>query len=1351
MPRFFEIAPREAASMDPQQRLALEVAWETLENAGCAPANLRGTKTGIFFGIASRDYSQLGLQMGAPELLDGHYALGVSHSVASGRISYLLGLEGPSVSLDTACSSSLVAVHLACQSLRTGDSTLALAGGINLMLVPETTALLSRLQMLSPEGRCKAFDAEADGFVRGEGCGMVALKLLSQAQSDGDRILAVIRGTAVNQDGASSSLTAPNGPSQANLIRQALANGGVLPGDVSYIEAHGTGTALGDPIELQALGEVYGAARPADKPLIVASLKTNIGHLEAAAGIAGFIKAVLTVGHAQIPPHLHLQRLTPHVRWKELRLTVPRILTRWDTGKNPRIAAASSFGYSGTNAHVVISEAPATDAVRRETGWPLQILAISAKSKSALEHLVRRYREYLGNHPEIDLRDFCFTANTGRSHFAHRACFLAADAESMQQHLAQFEVPASAVSNETRRMGFLFTGQGSQYGGMGRELYESSPVFREAIERCAAAWKQETGESLMEVLYPAEGAGSRMEQARYAQPALFAFEYALAELWRSWGIEPSVLLGHSLGEYVAAVVAGVFSMEDGLRLVCARARLMDTLTTAGAMRAISAPVERVRAEIAGWEKEVGIGVINGPESVVISGAAEAVNRIAVKLEAEGIRTRALQVTHAFHSPLLEPILEEFEQSARQVKYHAPRIRMISNLTGETARPEEIATPEYWRRHMRSTVQFHAGLLSALSTGCETFVEIGPQPHLITLSKSANNSPNLFWLPSARKGRSAWIDILGAVQTLYQQGAEIDWPALHRKSGHLVALPTYPFERQRYWFPKKTAPEHPSPDWQKNQDASESDSIAQLFYELDWVTVGADSTAAHDIEGTCILFGDDGDFTTSLSAALAKTGAPMATIQPGQVGAEQGQHPCEALLQTVMKQTISPVSDVFYVAPLPGNGPSAQPCLMEFEARMLGECLEITQALLRMDLEKTPRLWIITQGAQGAALSNVAQSTILGFARSLAAEHPELRVVRIDLDPSGSTSGEELLRCLRAAGVEQELVLRGKEMFAPRIRRVPQHGIEDSSIASIKKDGAYLVTGGLSGIGLEVAAWLAERGAAQVIVMGRRAANTEAEQVFRKMRDRGAVVSVCQGDVARDADVQAAIDQARSFALRGVFHCAGVLDDGALLQQNWDRFRRVLAPKLEGAHNLDRLTADLPLDHFVLFSSVASVLGSPGQTNYAAANAFLDAMAHDRRSRGLPALSINWGAWSETGFAVRNHTLERGSKIGLRGISTEDGLHALEMMLSGSSRSGDVCVGRLESIFFYWRCGFDASTLKRSASGLFRREASCSLVGEEAILAAAAGEGRSLYAAGLADAAAPGAGSIHAGPEPCARD
>jgi acyl transferase domain-containing protein/NADPH:quinone reductase-like Zn-dependent oxidoreductase/NADP-dependent 3-hydroxy acid dehydrogenase YdfG/acyl carrier protein len=1939
--RFFEIAPREAAGMDPQQRLALEVAWETLENAGYAPANLRGTKTGVFLGIANSDYGQLHFQANDPTLLDAHYASGVAHSIASGRISYVLGLEGPSVSLDTACSSSLVAVHLACQSLRTGDCTMALAGGVNLMLVPETTALLSRVHMLSPDGRCRAFDESANGFVRGEGCGFVALKTLAQARMDGDRVLAVLRGTAINQDGASSSLTAPNGPSQEALMRQALANGGVLAEEVSYVEAHGTGTALGDPIELQALGGVYGAARAQGETLIVGSLKTNVGHLESAAGIAGLIKVLLSLQHRQIAPHLHFERPTSHVRWDALRLAVPRKLMDWEgsqgTGKDKRIAAVSSFGFSGTNAHIVIAEAEPADTTRDEANWPVQLLAVSAKSDTALKALVGQYQHYLEEHP-ADLRDLCFTANTGRSHFSHRACFVAADAAEMRAQLAAFNVYPRTNSPSADRVCFLFTGQGSQYVGMGRELYASSAVFRAGIDRCAAAWLAETGESLIEVLYPAAGAASRMGEARCAQPALFAFEYAMAELWRSWGVEPGVVLGHSLGEYVAAVVAGVWSVEDGLKLVCARARLMDGLTAPGAMRSIVASVARVERAIAGLEGEVAIAAVNGPESVVISGAAAVVTRVAEELEAEGIRTRALEVTHGFHSPLLEPILEEFEACARQVTYHAPRIRMISNLTGRAAGAGEVATAAYWRNHMRQAVLFDAGLKTALDAGCTTFLEVGPQPHLLSLGKLTHTDSALAWLPSVRRGRSGWLDLLSSVQALYERGAEIGWKALQGRSGRPIELPTYPFDRVRHWLPKRavqgalsSTPEsgqrHPllgarlrspldeiqfasriGPDepaylgdhavggrrivpaaaylemalaaaqsigdaqgdraqdrstairgvtflrpcifdepqsmysvfrptesgssftihscsalsadadteWtlhvsgeigtgtaadalsggsqedleairtrcteesdssafyrmfeehgscfgarfrpiarivrapgealvefampaevtenadlyqihpialdgcfqaltavvslstedsgtiylpaaldelrllgdprrlavaharirntghghggsgespaadvladvvgfdrsgnvlvsarglamrpvrQQAGDTTKADPIADSFYEVDWVpheegssqagllpTAPAATAPAFDGHGTWVLFSGAGDVGRSLSVSLAAslTRSDRAWVRIEQEGSTRGDvfaasgevqlsfdpaSPAgyESVLQAIGQQASAPISDFVYVAhDAADDGLRLHPeRLMALEAETLGRCLQLSQALLRINLAKTPRLWIVTKGAQGPSLANISQSTLWGFGRAVAAEHSEMRVVRIDLDPARETDGEELMHAMRTAGAEDELVLRGREVYVPRLRPAAQRAslpdsdsgsgaaLDDAnvrltlatqgtldgmelvagtrvapkpgeveirvvaaglnfrdvlnvlgmykgktgplggecagvvvrvgegvtslqpgdevlaigqgcfarflttraemawrkparlsfeaavtvpvtfltavyaleSIAAIKagdsvlihagtggvglaaiqvaqragaivfatagsvekraylrsigvhhvmdsrsldfagetlaltqgrgvdvvlnslagsfidagfqtlapggrflelgvadirsqewsaslrpdvtyhpvnlapaleagdslvremlatifdqvqagalqplpraifslenahdafrymakashigrvvlcpakqtdremirKDAAYLVTGGLSGLGLAVAEWLGQSGAAQVLVMGRRPPTADAVELFRTMRGAGTVVTVCQGDVSSEADVATALGYAGAYPLRGVFHCAGVLDDGALLQQDWTRFQRTLAPKLDGVWALHRLTADAPLDHFVLFSSVASVLGSPGQTNYAAANAFLDAMAQYRHNHGLPALSINWGAWGETGAAVRHDVVQRGAKIGLRAMSTRDGLKMLEVLLADS--------------------------------------------------------------------------------------
>ena len=809
---FFGVSPREAVAMDPQHRLALEVAWQALENAGYSPAVLQDTPTGIFLGIGNHDYGRSALA--DIEHIDAYTGSGNSPAMVAGRLSYVLGLHGPSLAVDTSCSSSLVAVHLACQGLRAGECKLALAGGVNLILTPELNIALSKAHMMARDGHCKTFDEAADGYVRGEGCGIVVLKKLSDAISDGDRILSVIRGSAVNHDGRSGGLTAPNGPAQAAVIRAALEVAQVNPAEIGYLETHGTGTALGDPIEVETLASVMGSGRPADTPLVIGSVKTNIGHLESASGVAGLMKAVLALQHHAVPPSLHLKQKSSHIDWERLPIVVPTQVVDWNPPNGLRYAGVSSFGFSGTNAHVVLQEAPQAEHKRSADERSRHILTLSARTETALSELRERYAVALRATSTDVLADFCYTANFGRADFAHRMAVVGETSEQMASALEAAEnvVPAARIftgvveDGDVDRVCFLCTGQGSQYVGMGQELYSSSPVYRAAIERCAVAWKEQTGESLIEVLYPPATESGRahaergMKQARYAQASLYALEYGLAELWRSWGIEPSVVLGHSLGEYVAAVIAGIFSVEDGLRLVCARARLMDTLTQPGAMRSIGATAERVQQEIAGLESEVGIGVINGPESVVLSGLAGTVERVAKSLEADGIRTRALEVTHAFHSPLLEPILEEFESCARQVKYHAPRIRIISNLTGKTARADEMTTARYWREHMRRTVQFDAGLTAALETGCQTLLEIGPQPHLKALAVRSHASLESRIKISLRRQRNDWDHMLETLAIFYVDGHKIDWRGFDQgKQRTRRVLPTYPFERQRYWL------------------------------------------------------------------------------------------------------------------------------------------------------------------------------------------------------------------------------------------------------------------------------------------------------------------------------------------------------------------------------------------------------------------------------------------------------------------------------------------------------------------------------------------------------------------------
>ncbi len=818
-PLFFNISPREAERMDPQQRLFLEVAWEALENAGLATERLAGTQTGVFAAMAVVNYDQL-LYKNVADLtqISAYDGIGTTLSLASSRLSYLLDLKGPSLAVETACSSSLVAVHLACQSLRTGESNLCIVGGVNLILTPELNIVFSQAQMMSPDGRCKTFDADANGYVRGEGCGVVILKRLQDAIADNDHILAVIRGSAVNQDGLSNGITAPNGPSQQAVIRQALENAKVKPAEISYVEAHGTGTPLGDPIEVKSLKKVLMEDRQLDKPCYIGSVKTNIGHLESAAGIAGLIKVVLALQHREITPNLHLKQLNPYIRLQKTPLSIPTEKQEWTVEEGTRLAGISSFGFGGTNAHVILEEATTRvkEPIKEGLERPLQILTLSAKSDRALSELAQRYSNFLDAEPEVSLADICFTANSGRTHFERRLFAIADSATELQQSLQAFatgEVPVGITTNcltvgKPPQIAFLFTGQGSQYVGMGRELYETQPTFRQALDKCAAILNSYLDRPLLEVIYPADSSSSLIDQTQYTQPALFALEYALAQLWQSWDIKPTLMMGHSVGEYVAACLAGVFSLEDGLKLIAARGRFMQSLPQDGAMVSLLAEPERVIEAIQSYGGAVAIAAFNGARSVVISGKREPVFQVAEKFEAQGVKTKTLKVSHGFHSPLMEPMLEDFARVAKQITYSPPQIDLISNVTGELA-TAEIATPQYWCNHIRQPVKFAQGMTTLAQQDCEILLEIGAKPILLGMGRPCLSNLDVAQqedteyrlLPSLRPQKSDWQQMLASLGELYLQGIAINWQRFETDYPQLrrVVLPTYPFQRQRYWI------------------------------------------------------------------------------------------------------------------------------------------------------------------------------------------------------------------------------------------------------------------------------------------------------------------------------------------------------------------------------------------------------------------------------------------------------------------------------------------------------------------------------------------------------------------------
>jgi acyl transferase domain-containing protein/acyl carrier protein len=801
---FFGIAGREAQLMDPQQRLFLEVAWEALEFAGIPPTSLRGTRTGVFVGATTTDYLHLLQQRLSIDELDAYLVSGNSLNAIAGRVSYTLGLHGPAIAMDSACSSSLVALDRACRSVRDGESRLAIAGGVNLILTPEFLVSLARWGMLSPDGRCKTFDASADGFVRAEGCGVVLIKRLTDALSDGDRVLALIRGWAVNQDGPSSGFTVPNGLAQAGVMRDALSVAGVAPAAVGFVEAHGTGTALGDPIEMEAIASVYGEGRDMARPVLVGAVKSNVGHLESAAGVTGLIKTILALQHRQVPPNVHFREPTPHIPWSRIPVRVPTELQPWEPIGGRRLAGVSAFGISGTNAHLVLEEAPGQPHPETPRWRTPALLTISARSPAALDALALLYADRLEAEPPNDAVALGLASGAARAHLPLRLAVTGGDSVALAGALRAIGRGAEVAGCTRGRtaganvVAFLFTGQGAQYVGMGRGLAQASPVFRAALQRCAATIDPLLGRSLLDLMWTIGDEAEVLNETCYTQPAIFAIEYALVELWRSVGVTPTLVLGHSVGEFAAACCAGVLTLEDAATLITLRARLMQALPSGGAMAAVFASEATVRARLRQAERMVAIAAINGPDETVISGDADAVRALCAAFAVEGVRTELLPVSHAFHSPLMRPMITEFEAAARRVATATPQVQVVSSMTGREA-DADWGNAAYWLRQLQEPVRYADAAHCAAATGISVAVEIGPHPVLSAIGRRCLPDADIAWLPSLRRERddgATWVATLGE---LYVRGVVDDWTGREGavQRAH-VPLPGYPFQRARHW-------------------------------------------------------------------------------------------------------------------------------------------------------------------------------------------------------------------------------------------------------------------------------------------------------------------------------------------------------------------------------------------------------------------------------------------------------------------------------------------------------------------------------------------------------------------------
>ncbi|HEX4382373.1 MAG TPA: SDR family NAD(P)-dependent oxidoreductase [Myxococcales bacterium] len=1502
---FFGISPREAVTVDPQQRLLLETSWEALEHAGWNPDRLAGGDTGVFVGLMYQEYAGLSAE------LDGYVMTGSLGSVASGRLSYVLGLKGPSLTVDTACSSSLVTVHLACQALRRGECSTALAGGVTLMLTPKTFVEFSRLRGLAPDGRCKSFGAGADGVGWSEGCGMLALKRLSDAKRDGDRVLAVIRGSAVNHDGRSNGLTAPSGPAQELVIEQALRDAGVAPREVSYVECHGTGTKLGDPIEVQALGAALGKERTS--PVVIGSVKSNLGHTQAAAGVAGIIKVVLAMQEGKIPQSLHAAEPSPHIAWSELPVTVATAEIAWPAGPEGRIAGVSSFGISGTNAHVILQDAAQESAAEpAAAAGAAQLFVISAKSEAALLEQCER----LADAAAADPADLAVSLATTRAAMDLRVSIVARTSEELRAALeaaASGETPAGAsrgMRAVPKKIVFVFPGQGSQWAGMGRQLLAEEPVFRAAFTACDAAIRAETGWSPLEELE-----GARLDRVDIVQPVLFAFEVALAALWRSWGVEPDAVIGHSMGEIAAAHVASALSLEDAVAVICRRSALLRRISGQGEMAVVELSLAEAQAALAGYEERLAVAVSNSPRQTVISGEPSALGGLLRGLESKGIFCRRVRVDVASHSPQVDPLRGELLTALASVRPAPPRISMRSTVLDADAKGTALDAA-YWWNNLRQPVRFASSMQALMASGHGVFIEMSPHPILtnpVEEVAAGNDSLSVGSLRREQDERGALLESLGA---LWVRGHAVAWDKVLPPLRKRVPLPGYAWQRETYWpeaivaqpaafghpllgesrgfstmpgmrswdatvsqkrfpwladhavhgsalFPAagylemalaageealgksafevaqvqlleplrlgaetklqlvtaesagghqlQIASQTPSGSWRvhargvlRRTSGDEprfdlgalrarlgSDAISgeaayvalasvgldygpafqgltelwrgdgealgrihlpktagpQVAYRLHpalldsgfhvaltglfgigqaetaaWVPVELESLQlfakpagelwcyAQDVEVTpqrrslrLLLIRDDGTVVVRLEGLAAQRLAdevPAADSwfletawqiakrsRPARgegrfllVGEGQGVAAALARALTNAGHRVECAANV-PLAVFGADGPTAVVHLGSLEAggdldsvsvetaTVLGcdSVLETVQALAAAPWPEAPRLWLVTRGAQAAGGGDVsvAQAPLLGLARVIALEHPDLRCTRIDLDREQQPREIAALAAeLLARDDEEEIALRGEERFVARLRRRTP-AFEQPPV--LRPDATYLVTGGLGGLGLSVAGWLVDRGARHLLLLGRTGANSPAQlAALRAMEARGARATIATADVADKAALAEILRQADP-PLRGVIHAAGVLDDGLLMRQTPARLRKVMAPKILGALHLHDLTRHLPLDFFVLYGSGAGLLGSPGQGNYAAANTFLDALAHHRRAQGLPALSIDWGAFSEVGLAAaRDDRAARLEARGLRSLSPDEGLRALSRLWHGDA-------------------------------------------------------------------------------------